>query len=214
MNLAPLLAFASSPVVEGIASFAIVAIWLGGELLVLVRLRLGPDVGWLPSALLRMARQKGPGREDRGSGLLLLLGFYGWALASWGSFFVGITGLPWYAFYVGLALCATGIAVRLWSLETLGRNFSVLVRTSADQEMIRRGPYRLVRHPSYTAILLIVLGVPLVLLSALGFVVGLVLLSVGIAYRIRVEEAALVRRFGDSYERYRAISWYLFPYVI
>ena len=61
--------------------------------------------------------------------------------------------------WVGLVVVWCGIALRFWSFRALGRYFTFTVQTSPDQPVISSGPYRFVRHPSYAAILLIVMGV-------------------------------------------------------
>ena len=63
--------------------------------------------------------------------------------------------------WVGLVLFWCGIALRFWSFHALGRYFTFTVQTSADQPVITGGPYRFVRHPSYAAVLLMVMGVGL-----------------------------------------------------
>ena len=145
---------------------------------------------------------------------MILVALYAWMLATWGGFIAQVGELPWYLFYVGLVLTVLGIAIRLWALFALGRNFSVVVSTSAEQSLIRSGPYRSVRHPSYTGILLLAAGFPLLVLSGFGLLVGVVAVPVALGYRIRVEEQALLARFGAAYEQYRATSWRLFPHLV
>ena len=64
--------------------------------------------------------------------------------------------------WIGLVVFWFGIALRFWSFQALGRYFTFIVQTSADQPVITSGPYRFVRHPSYAAVLLMVMGVGLV----------------------------------------------------
>jgi isoprenylcysteine carboxyl methyltransferase (ICMT) family protein YpbQ len=63
------------------------------------------------------------------------------------------------AFAAGVALLAAGIGLRAWAFKTLGRYFTFTVMVSSDQPVITSGPYRLLRHPSYTGILLASAGV-------------------------------------------------------
>ena len=62
-------------------------------------------------------------------------------------------------FWIGLAIAWAGIGLRWWSFRTLGRYFTFTVQTSADQPVVTSGPYRFVRHPSYTGIMLALAGV-------------------------------------------------------
>jgi len=152
--------------------------------------------------------------QDRGSSrgvLIAVLVGMGVTLATW-ILVVGI--LPWFVSLVGAAIMVIGITVRCWALSALGRHFSDRIRTTADQEIVRSGPYRLVRHPAYTGFLLIFLGFPLLILSGLGFLVLLALLASAVGYRIHIEEEALVARFGTPYEAYRKSTWRLIPYVV
>jgi protein-S-isoprenylcysteine O-methyltransferase Ste14 len=106
-----------------------------------------------------------------------------------------------------------GIAVRWYAVLSLGRFFTTRVMTRADQTVVRRGPYRFVRHPSYSGALLTVLGVLLCqtnLLSLACFVLALP----GFAYRIRVEERALVSALGEPYRDYMRRTKRLVPFVV
>ena len=112
-----------------------------------------------------------------------------------------------------IALLWAGIALRWWSFRTLGRYFTFQVMTSQDQPVITGGPYRFVRHPSYTGLLLILAGIGLsygnwLSLAALTFVPLL-----GFINRIRVEEAALSSTLGDSYTSYARGRKRLVPFL-
>jgi protein-S-isoprenylcysteine O-methyltransferase Ste14 len=117
---------------------------------------------------------------------------------------------PW-LLLPGVVVLAVGLYVRGWALISLGEFFSVVVRTSADQRLIRVGPYRRVRHPSYTGNILIVLGFALIVPTAVGLAVGLLSVFVGHLYRVRIEERALRERFPTEYPQYADYSWRLFP---
>jgi len=115
--------------------------------------------------------------------------------------------------WLGLIFLWAGIALRLWSFRTLGRYFTFTVQTSSDQPVITDGPYRLVRHPGYTGLMLAMIGVGFffgnwvsVICLGLGVIAGL-------AYRIRVEERALLQTLGDRYGDYAATRKRLVPLV-
>jgi protein-S-isoprenylcysteine O-methyltransferase Ste14 len=94
----------------------------------------------------------------------------------------------------------------------LGSNWSATVTVKQHHELIRRGPYAIVRHPIYSGFLLGVLGTAL----ALGEVRGLVALALAFAgwyLKARNEEQFLVEQFGDAYVGYRRNVKQLIPFV-
>jgi protein-S-isoprenylcysteine O-methyltransferase Ste14 len=116
-------------------------------------------------------------------------------------------------FALGGVLAWLGLLLRWSSFVSLGKYFTVVLKTSEDQPVVQRGPYRFLRHPSYTGLLLVFAGLGLMLgnwVSAVG-AVGLVLIA--LAYRIRVEERALIAAVGDRYQEFAASRARLIPYV-
>ncbi len=116
-------------------------------------------------------------------------------------------------FVVGTVLIVLGIALRIWSVVVLGRAFTVEVRVRAGQEVVDRGPYRVVRHPSYTGLLLVLLGTGIALGNGLALVVAVVPPIAAVVYRIRVEEEALLTGIGEPYRRYAEGRKRLVPFV-
>ena len=107
-----------------------------------------------------------------------------------------------WALWVGAAVALAGVGLRIWSVRTLGRYFTYAVKVAEDQPVVERGPYRLLRHPSYTGALLTAIGIGFSLRFALAPVIlGLVQLG---AYSIRmaVEERALAEGIGEPYRAY------------
>jgi protein-S-isoprenylcysteine O-methyltransferase Ste14 len=117
------------------------------------------------------------------------------------------------ASWAGLVLLWCGIGLRVWSFRTLGRLFTFTVQTSPGQPVIARGPYRLVRHPSYLGMLLAVLGLGLLIGNWLSLVLLTTCATCGLVYRIHVEEQALVRSMGDDYRDYARTHKRLVPFV-
>jgi len=107
----------------------------------------------------------------------------------------------------------TGLGLRWWCFQTLGRYFTFSVMTSADQSVITSGPYRVLRHPSYAGILLIVLGLGLTLGDWLSLAAIMVFIGIGLLNRIRVEEAALSEALGPRYTDFASTRKRLVPYV-
>ncbi len=117
----------------------------------------------------------------------------------------------WGVFAVGIVLMWAGIAVRQWAITLLGRFFTVDVRVQADQMVIDRGPYRWVRHPSYSGMILTFLGMGLTLGNWLSLFVLAVVPTGGLIFRIHVEERTLLNALGEPYCHYAASRNRLFP---
>jgi len=106
-------------------------------------------------------------------------------------------------FWLGLCLVVLGIAVSVAARVWLGGNWSGTVTLKQDHELIRTGPYRWVRHPIYTGLLLAVLGSAIALGEWRG-AVGLALIAAALLRRIAIEERFLIQQFGAGYLGYRA----------
>jgi protein-S-isoprenylcysteine O-methyltransferase Ste14 len=130
-------------------------------------------------------------------------------------FFLGRVGpqLPLAASYVGAALMLVGLGLRYWSMDTLGQFFTNPITIRPDHVIIRKGPYRWIRHPAYTGGLLVAIGLPLVLGVLGAFLAAVVVCGFAYVYRIHIEERALLEKFGANYEAYRATTARLVPGV-
>jgi len=124
-----------------------------------------------------------------------------------------IPPMPEPYFYIGIFLMLTGIVFRQWAIWVLGRFFSTKVRIVSDHRIVMQGPYRLLRHPSYTGILIILVGLEFASRTWLGTIIILAMYSLVVAYRIRVEESALMAEFGSEYVEYAKKTKRLIPYV-
>lgn len=116
-------------------------------------------------------------------------------------------------FVAGLVLMVAGIALRWYAVWLLGASFTVDVATRPGQAVVESGPYRWIRHPSYTGGLLTVLGV-LVCCCNLASLLALVIGLGGYAYRIRIEERALATDLGASYRDYMRRTKRLIPFLV
>jgi len=126
----------------------------------------------------------------------------------------GVTPLPEAFFYLGIVLMLAGIAFRQWSIWVLGRFFSTTVRILSDHRIVTNGPYRLIRHPSYTGALLTLVGLGLGSRTWAGTLIILVLFGIVYNYRISVEEKALRREFGQEYVDYAKKTKRLIPFLL
>jgi len=129
----------------------------------------------------------------------------------------GLTGrwLPISPAFVpaGIALEAGAIILAIWARRHLGRNWSAEVSAKVDHQLIRTGPYAWLRHPIYTGVFGIHLGIAIAS-GEWHALVGFALLPIAYARKIRLEEQNMSRLFGTEYEAYRRDSWVLIPWVL
>jgi protein-S-isoprenylcysteine O-methyltransferase Ste14 len=185
-----------------VAFWVVFYMWIGSEL-------------WL--AYRRRRLPSGSAEQDAGTKF--------WVIASvWASVAIGmglafafpdaaITTGRTVVFVCGLVLMIAGMVLRWYSIRVLGTSFTCEVVTRPGQEVVEAGPYRWVRHPSYTGGLVTVLGV----LLCCSNVVSLAALTVavaGYANRIRIEERALAKDLGDPYRKYMQRTKRLIPFVV
>jgi protein-S-isoprenylcysteine O-methyltransferase Ste14 len=123
-----------------------------------------------------------------------------------------IGGGVW-VFALGGVIAWVGLLLRWWSFITLGRYFTVVLKTSADQPVVDRGPYRVLRHPSLTGLLLAFVGCGLMVGNWLSAIGSLVLVLVAVLYRIRTEERALTAALGDRYGSFASGRARLVPFL-
>ncbi len=121
-------------------------------------------------------------------------------------------GAAW-AVPLGVVLFCIGAALRIWAMRTLGQWFTRDVRVSGDQPVVRAGPYALMRHPSYTALLIEVMGIGFTLRSTLSLLFLLVPTLAATIYRVHVEEAALLGSLGRPYSEYASSVKRFVPYL-
>lgn len=112
----------------------------------------------------------------------------------------------------GVAIFALGAVLRWYAIFYLGRYFTVDVRVAEDQRVVDTGPYRYIRHPSYTGAFMQFLGLALCLGNVYSMVM-LVPVVIVFSYRIQVEERALARGLGEAYASYRRRTKRLIPFL-
>jgi protein-S-isoprenylcysteine O-methyltransferase len=112
----------------------------------------------------------------------------------------------------GLVLTASGLALAIWARVTLGRNWSGTVTFKENHELVQSGPYALVRHPIYTALLLMYLGTALAI-GAVGGLIGLPILFLSFWIKFRQEEAVMTAHFGNQYVDYKKRVRAIIPFV-
>lgn len=115
--------------------------------------------------------------------------------------------------WLGLALFAVGIGVRTWAIASLGRMFTVDVAILEGHRLVVTGPYRWLRHPSYSGVLAAVLGLGILSQHALALACITATALVALVRRIRVEERVLAGAFGPAWDAHCARTWNLVPFL-
>jgi protein-S-isoprenylcysteine O-methyltransferase Ste14 len=161
-------------------------------------------------------QRKDAERRDNGSLYViyfLQLAGFGTAFGLWGSGHPPAPRLGAWALWAGAAVSLAGIALRGWSVRTLGQYFTYIVKVSADQTVVQTGPYRLIRHPSYTGGTLTGIGIGLSMRYGLGpLIIGGAMLA-SYLIRIVVEEKALAEGIGEPYRAYMRRTKRLIPFI-
>ena len=122
-----------------------------------------------------------------------------------------VTTDPWLA-AVGLVLFALGLGFAIWARLHIGRNWGTPMTQKEEPELVTSGPYRLVRHPIYSGILLAAVGTA-VALSWLWLTV-VALAGIYLMYSATVEERHLTEQFPEDYPPYRQATKMLVPFVL
>jgi protein-S-isoprenylcysteine O-methyltransferase Ste14 len=159
-------------------------------------------------------RGKGTTARDRGTRSL--------AIVAWFAAFIlagivtralphGSTQFGNWSGVAGVVIMWAGLAVRVWAVLALGSSFRTTVEVDADQKVVDRGPYRVIRHPSYTGMLLLAIGAGLTYGNWPSLAVLVALPLAAMLRRIQVEEATLVEVLGQPYVDYRGRTKRLVP---
>ena len=174
---------------------------------------------WAFSAELRFvggARRRS--RQDAGStrviylaGLIAVIGAFSMA-TGWPASMMAPRRLPLYL--AGIACLIAGGLLRRHCFAMLGSRFTYVVQATPDQTVVEQGAYKYVRHPSYTAGLLLYGGIGLALGNWASLAFSVIPLALAYCYRIAVEERALVQTIGAPYSDYMKRTNRLIPYVL
>ncbi len=178
---------------------------------------------WLVPETIGMFRQmakvsrKAASIDDHGSMILLIgLQWIGLALnfsLAWFFRAATISHDQTIIFILGIIFILLGVTLRWFAIQTLGRYFTRDVAVAVDQEVIQTGPYRFVRHPSYSGTFLTMLGLGLAMTNWASLASLLLFVFIGHFYRVRVEEQALINRIGQPYMEYMRRTKRFIPFV-
>jgi len=125
--------------------------------------------------------------------------------------FVGFGMFTGFFQWMGITITIAGLALREWALIKLGRFFSRTVKIETEHKVIKDGPYKWIRHPAYTGMILIYAGFVLSIGTWIGALATTIIVTTSLFYRIKVEEKILMDALGDEYQEYMSNTWRLFP---
>ena len=117
------------------------------------------------------------------------------------------------AFWAGIVTMCFGFLLRHWSIYILGKYFRTTVEIERDHKVVQTGPFKHIRHPSYSGMILFCIGYGLVAQNWLSLLAAVLFPTVSLLYRIKVEEAALVQGIGVDYEQYQKKTKRLIPMI-
>lgn len=113
---------------------------------------------------------------------------------------------------LGVLVAASGLACCIWARHTLGRNWSGRVTLKVDHELIKTGPYAIVRHPIYTGFFLMVLGPVIIVGQAVGLL-SLALCLFAVWQKSNIEEQLMMETFPNDYAEYKRHTKRLIPFI-
>ncbi len=171
---------------------------------------------WVASEIgLALFRRAAPGTASRDAGTLELLNLviYGAVAAAFviSSSGKGRLALPAALLWSGLGVIVAGLALKWWAVVSLRRFFTVDVAIHPGHQLVREGPYRYLRHPAYSGVLVSFAGLAVCTSSWISALVILVPIGAVFLHRIRVEERVLNEAFPGQYRAYAEQSWRLVP---
>jgi protein-S-isoprenylcysteine O-methyltransferase Ste14 len=121
-----------------------------------------------------------------------------------------VTSDPWLQ-GVGLAIFVAGLALAIWARVYLGRNWGTPMSQKVDPDLVTTGPYRTIRHPIYSGILLAIVGTAVAL--SWYWLIAVPLLGGYFVYSAIMEERYMTKLFPDTYPEYKRSTKMLIPYV-
>lgn len=117
-------------------------------------------------------------------------------------------------FWIGITVMLAGLAFRWYAIRSLGKFFTRSVATRAGQYVVEAGPYRLIRHPSYSGALLMFLGMGIAMTNWAALLAIMAGAAIGYGYRVHVEEQALCADLGEPYRDYMRRTRRFVPYLL
>ena len=141
-----------------------------------------------------------------GTGMLVLL-------TSIAEYVFSGRGVSWPLFALGWTVALFSFWLRRKAIAALGRFWSLHVEIRDNHEFVRSGPFRFVRHPAYLSMILELLALALVCNARFTFLLVIVVFVPVLIMRIRLEETALVEKFGERYQEYQRTTPAVIPWL-
>jgi protein-S-isoprenylcysteine O-methyltransferase len=114
---------------------------------------------------------------------------------------------------IGLIIVLSGFIICIIAREYLSKNWSGKVTIQEKHELIEKGPYKIVRHPIYSGVLVMMLGSSIIIGNLIDFIWVFFCLF-GLFRKAKQEEKLLLGEFGESFERYKKRTKMLIPYIL
>lgn len=114
---------------------------------------------------------------------------------------------------IGLMFCFLGTFIACWSRYLLGKNWSLSIQKKENHELIQSGPYKTVRHPIYTGLLLLFVGNTIIVGDYRG-IFAVIIVFFAFWFKLLKEEKILQETFVHNYELYKQRTYYLIPYIL
>jgi protein-S-isoprenylcysteine O-methyltransferase Ste14 len=173
----------------------------------------------IESMYMRRAVGSGGARSAQDAGSMwtvVILNYIGTFLAILAAFRLPTAVFPnrVVVFWLGIVVLIAGSLLRRHCFRMLGQYFTYDVRVREEQPIIERGAYRWIRHPSYSAGVLMFVGLGLAFGNWISLLILTFTVVVGYMYRVRVEERALLASMGDRYRDYMRRTRRFIPFVI
>ena len=167
---------------------------------------------WLGAGRLKAVVRRESRLQRTSHGIPLLLAALLFLLPGhvWGVLATPFIARSWTGYGIGVALVALGLGYAVQARRHLGANWSAAVTLKQKHALVQSGPYRHVRHPIYTGMLLAFVGSALALAEWRG-VLAVLVAAGALLVKLRREERWMLERFGDDYAKYRKTSWALLP---
>jgi protein-S-isoprenylcysteine O-methyltransferase Ste14 len=154
---------------------------------------------------------RGPVKENLTLRLFMLAGTL-MLVGAIAEFLLRRSSLFWPTFIGGWVCAMLSFAIRRRAIAALGRFWSLHVEIRDSHEFVRSGPFRWVRHPTYFSMILELMSIGLILNSYISFLVAAAIFIPTLLMRLKLEETALVEKFGATYQTYRCETPAIFPY--
>jgi protein-S-isoprenylcysteine O-methyltransferase Ste14 len=106
-----------------------------------------------------------------------------------------------------------GLIIRIWSMRTLSKYYTRTLIITEEQQIIKKGPYRIIRYPGYLGTILIWSGAGLAMQDIIIFILATSLILIAYFYRINNEEKMLAAQFVEKFSEYKKHTWRILPPV-